>query len=536
MGKTTAVTAFIAALHRTRARVALTVASSQVQALAKIRDDLLLLNVSESLIGLKHALPLSHVPSTGNESRQFQLVTHVRARSATDEALVGQHDGRDRALVLYDETLWRTESESLLIRRAKRALAYYLDAQNRSPLAEFLAECNRRLPDALDAKVTGHVKRVLTLPSARDEDIEVWCGLLERDRSLPAKIADQLVKILRMVGAPVYVVKTGQGHGLVSVKREHPPAALRHVAILDASSPIRYLVSLDSSITQVDGFAGLKSFENVAVFQRLTAGGRESLESRQDLLGKEILHIVQEELVADSDRCFLIVTFKPSDRFNLETVIRHHLSGNGVNLGARRVDGSHRFQFLHWGMHEGVNGFEHCNTVILAGVLTRDQISIAAAIKAQTNPRMEVSADDVERAIATEIAHCVYQAASRGSCRRVQNGMALGMNLHVLHKDCNLRKILAPVMPGAVWQYTPCKKLPPAEMIGKTTFVLDAIVNALESVPTSEPKISSVEIKRKIGLPAGDRAAARLFTRAAERISPKLHGWKAVGRSFAREN
>lgn len=541
MGKTTAAAAFIAALHQLGHHdVAVTVAASQVRALGAFRKELLGLGVPDGSIGVKHTVHGSDVPNTGDESRLYQLVTHVRARSTSvnpSEAptLASEHEGHERALCIYDETLWRADTASMRVDAVRGALGFLREYNPDHPLARYLAGASGLLATRYAVAEYESQGATLELPPIPQHDVEDWIALIEHDPVLSGnpRLADDLVSLLQLADERerLRVINTGQGKGLIAV-RSTIPAALRHVAILDASTPIRELVKLDETVHNVELPKPLKTYENVQVFQRLTAGGRSSLRDnyRPAQLAQEVAEIVHTELAGDPARSFLIFTFKDRGNDKPTARIRAQLERQGIDLDSRNAEGKLRFEFLTWGQQEGLNGYAHCNTVILAGVLTRDQISIAAAIKGQAgDPRRDTPEVEIQKMIASEIGHYIYQAASRGSCRLVENGEAQAMHLHILHRDANLKGLLEPVMPGAMWEYPAPKYLPPSQRTGKASAMLRSVRETLASYPTERQKVSSRELKERMGLNSKDSAVSKQFTRTIGQLVGSADGWEKNG-------
>jgi hypothetical protein len=110
-GKTSALVAWIAALYEVGPPdVAVSVATSKVDALCSIHRALVDHGVPESLLGIKHSLSEAAVPSTGNDDRRFQLVTHARVRGGSDQDLFVNHNGNRRSVMIYDETLFKSDT------------------------------------------------------------------------------------------------------------------------------------------------------------------------------------------------------------------------------------------------------------------------------------------------------------------------------------------------------------------------------------------------------------------------------------------
>jgi hypothetical protein len=553
LGKTSALVSFVAALQRLDYRVPVAVAASRVESLCEIKRELVWHGVDEDRIGLKHADQDASEPSTGNDSRIFQLVTHARVRSGSDFDLFGTHEGQPRALMVYDETLLRADTfalRTLDLRMGSGALLP-LAEERRDPalqsLCAYLAECSSIIGAALEQlQVAGDVApcgAAVSLPARDEATLSAWATLLRGHRALLRGYADPLGDFLAVSQEPLRVLRSQQGQGIVSV-REAVPLALRNVVVLDASAPIRELARMDPTVTMVESFepAALKSFENVEVHQLLASGSRTNIEAsftatRKELgaVSREVLDIVRRELEEDPDRCFLIFGFVKRGSLDTLDQLRGDLRRSGMNVDTVTSEGKPRFVFRTWGLHEGTNGMEYCTSVILAGVIHRAHLDIAAAIKGQRGHLAEPTPNELIRHVLdSELAHAVYQAASRGSCRRVINGQAVAMRLHLIHRSPNLRPILDRVMPGARWSFHDPQHLKKAAGEGRAALMLGRLLEHLQQLPEGIQKVSSRAIKQALCLDPSDKKAERAFTDAGHEVALSEHGWILAGRSFVR--
>lgn len=538
MGKTAAVVAFIAALDRCGYAVPVSVAASQVQALCAIHASLLAHNVPLERIGLKHSLRDAAVPSTGDAERLYQLVTHARVRGGTDFALFGTYRGRRRALCLYDETLWRADTVSLRADDAQGAVAWALHRAPPEALGCYLRECLHRIGVALQVQPAGSHGVPFDLPAIEEGQEQEWAEWIATSGAADKGVSDDLLQLMKLAGESLWVLATEQGKGVVSI-RQAIPSGLLNVAILDASAPIRELARLDSSVAVQDlGGQSLKSFERVEVAQYLAGGGRSTLATRgrrdASPLAREVAGIIDRDLLDDAQRCFLLFTYMRRGRDDPQAQLRADLRHLGVDLHAVASDGAPRFSFLTWGQHEGLNGYERCTSVILAGVLQRDHLSLAAAIKGQQDdPTAPTPGRLVRTILESEVAHAVYQAASRGSCRTVNDGKAHAMRLHVIHRHQELKALLDPVMPGAQWFYPDLDHLSKAIATGKGDAMLGRVLAALKTISAETRQVSSRKLKEAMGS-ALDGATKDIFTSAMRRVDPLGHGWEMRGRSLVR--
>jgi hypothetical protein len=553
MGKTTGILAFTAAAWRLGYRIPMAIAASQVQALVDLKRELIALGVPEDAIGLAHRDPKAAEPSTGcaaADGRLIQLVTHARVRLGDDYlGLFAEYCGKPRALMVYDESLFRADAFAFLAKTlggAVAALAH--EASDRADLraaTTFLREAVGHVDAALtQARSAGMQGTSLELPEVPADVLGLWRTSVA-SVGLPRAYVEVLQQFLDVCQLPLQALPLAQGGGAIAV-RQAVSDQLQRVLVLDASAPIRDLLNLDSSIKLfADIPADVKSFEEVEVRQVVAAGGRSSIEQsfrervrETSTVSKEVLAMVREELASDPARCILFFTFKKSSRSDLDikAALREDLRTAGLDpdetvtiAGTERP----RFPVLHWGQHEGLNGYEYCQTVVLAGVLHRSHLDIAAHIKGQ---QMNLSAptphEMVCKVIKSEVAHCVYQAASRGSCRRVTYGKANVMRLWLIHSDPSLRDALTTVMPRAVWTFREPAFLKKASG-QQGSAMRGRILEALLAVPAEVLKVSTRRLKEQMTVEKTE-AAKKAFTRALQGLDLNAHGWRLEGQSLVR--
>jgi hypothetical protein len=550
MGKTSAVVAFIAALERLGYAVPVSVAASKVEALAVLYRDLVAHGVPAERIGIKHAVPGAAVASTGNAEHLYQLVTHARIRGGSDFELFGQYKGAPRPLCIYDESLFRADAfafSELELRLALGALGPLAEAfPDLAQVHSYISEASGVIRVALDSlRVSGDEYRngvPVKLPARDEVVLEAWAALLGKHRPRLKSFTEVLSQLLAVSQMDLQVLTSEQGNGVVSV-RMAVPAALRNVVILDASGPIRELARMDPTMTLVDSFdpLHLKSFEEVEVHQLLAAGGRGAIEQSYSgatketaALSREVLDIIRRESKADPRRAFLVFSFMKRGPVDVLSQLKADMLRAGIDPDSMTPKGQRRFEFLTWGQHEALNGYEHCETVILAGVLHRNHLDIAASIKGQQGHlKAPTPGDLVRHVVETEVAHCVYQAASRGSCRRVVNGKAKPMHLYLIHRGLKLKTILDKVMPGAQWFYPDPVHLKKAAANGRAAAMLGRLLEYLGGVPDGTLKVSSKAAKATMNLPPDD-ATAHAFKAAAAALEVDEHGWTREGRSLVR--
>ena len=102
---------------------------------------------------------------------------------------------------------------------------------------------------------------------------------------------------------------------------------------------------------------------------------------------------------------------------------------------------------------------------------------------------------DIQR---SEIAHSLYQAMSRGSCRDTVDGHAKPMKAWLIHHDNGIHDIINKVMPGVSWSVWTPKHL--TQIDAKTDEVVLKVLGYLRSLPDTETKVSTRVVKDVLGL------------------------------------
>jgi hypothetical protein len=551
LGKTTAAACFIATLHRAGSPAAVAVAASKVEALCEFKRDLLCLGVPERLIGLKHSIPTASLASTGDESRQFQLVTHARVRSGNDLDLFCSFGETRRSLMIYDETLWRSDTFSISLRDLSAAIGAWNGARDPSlrcseaekAALEYLSECLRlaratveELKEAGDADGVGQAIR---LPLREVGELEAMAIGIKASGIL-RPYQDQLDALLEISQQPLRVLQTEGGVGVLFASEAVPPE-LENVLVLDASWGIRKLAHFDTSVRRADRPASrVKTYDDVRVVQLLAAGGRSTVETgyrsnwrETAAMSKEVTDIVKEHW--DEPGATLVFTFKERGGLSITRELQRDLAAAGIPLDHCLPSGRPKVRFLTYGDETSLNGYEDCTTVILAGVLHRSMIDLAAAARGQSGrPDTPTPSRLLRELVESEVAHTVYQAASRGAMRKVRDGRALPMHLYVVHRSVQLRELLKPVMPGASWSFRTPKHLATARRQGRVAELCSNLILHLQDVPHDQRRVPTRALRAVLGVESTGRDNCAFADAIAEVAEGA--GWAREGHALVRRD
>jgi len=543
-GKTSAIIAWIVALYRLGLEsIAVSVSASKVEALCDLKKALLSHGVPEHLIGIKHSYTEGvSMPSTGNEDRRYQLVTHARVRGGNDDQLFVAHDGHKRALMVYDESLFRSEAQKVSERSVRMELAALREYVRGRPQESEFAGLISYFEEAI-ATVSKHIAQqklcpevpvLLSLPASEYVERMGYSALLGKDQRWVS-----LRSLLELVGYPLRTMLTKQDGGLVCYRITVPPQ-LGDILILDASYPIRELVLLDKTIVDATPayVRNVKTFNKVSIRCMNLASGRESMSNNfsnpyleQRTVSRELIEVIK---AVPDEKSVLIFTFKPrAGEVDIPETICRDLSGAGIDIRAKTPEGRSRINVLTWGDETSLNHYAHCEVVLLVGLLHLPCLDIASRIIAQQDDLAAPASNAVvTQMIRSEIAHSVYQAISRGSCRVVENGEAKGMEVYLFHKGHALQETLESIMPGVNWNvWVPGYAT--SESHSSVDLHALQIKEILDQQPEERMKIPTKEIRSALGLEQGKDSVRKMLDRAIERVC-HFGEWRRQGQSLIR--
>ncbi len=210
--------------------------------------------------------------------------------------------------------------------------------------------------------------------------------------------------------------------------------------------------------------------------------------------------IVETVKTIPGDQGILMFTFKQTSakQVNMAETLKADLKAAGVDTEATLLNGKPRFVWLTGGLETAVSEYRSCSNVIFAGVLHRSDVDLAGAIVGQQdNLTADVPYAEILEVRRSEIAHSLYQAMSRGSCRRTVHGEAVPMKAWLIHYETSFRKLINRVMPGVVWKEWEAKYLQ-----AKTSKIEDAarkIRGYLEGLSEEVRKVSTMKLKKEVG-------------------------------------
>jgi hypothetical protein len=500
-GKTSSVVALIVALHAFGIEdLSVTVAASKVEALAELKRELIRQAGAAILpkLGLLHAyrydphevaqaraegrqLPDGYAsePATWEdpEARQFLLVTHARMRNdgPNGSEQYNRYHGKERSLVIYDESLLPADVLSFSLARLKGGLEYLRHTMaNRTdllPVLAWLDQAHQTLtarhthdwPDNTDG-------RLVSLPALPEADQQTYLRLLPR-----GDFAVACESCLRLAGATVRLQPTD--NGLAASYSVVIPEDVKRLVVLDASYVIRDLVRDDVRTTPIEDLPGkfqalrpvfargLKRYPRMAIRIMQANWGRTEIDKEfgiKDVTQRRFINdLVRTIKAIPADESVLVFVYKDRGRLSQRSILLSALQEAGVDTRRTvQVNGKTRLRInlSTWGSETSTNDYAHCAHVILAGVMQLPKEVLLghylAARDDLQHPYPTTKARDVSL---TESVHLIYQAASRGACRATdEHSQAPAMTLWLTTPKPNvLRPLLQRVFPEATfhgWQ------------------------------------------------------------------------------------
>lgn len=501
-GKSTSAAAWCVALHRNRAVLpsswpipTVAIAASRVESLCSVKRDIIEMAERENCVeGLADQLGLLHSyrfdPAIAEDhlqrfkplpdgyatepadsditGKQFALITHAKVQQGLAGLEAFSFGGRQRSLIIWDEALLPGDVISVSLDKVISAAAYLAEHRRFNigvtEVATWVAEVKERFNAVVDHPEGG----VVDVPAVDDDKRRRMIG------QLPPEVSAPISTVLSMAGGSVRVHPRRSPEGstggiatyLVSV-----PDCLKRVVILDASFPVNRLYAVDHRVTPWDQLEifrqlgeelrldNLKDYSTVRVRHMAKGGGYSSIQNDARADGKLIADVVDVVKSIPASESVLIFTFlqRSSRDVNLQDRISRKLIEAGIDVDERiQFNGAERkrINILTWGSETSSNDFSHCHHVVLPGVLRLPFGAVLGQYLAATDSLATGFPSNTEREVVLgQLAHLVYQAASRGRSRSTdRSGTAGEMTLWLVDKDLGIRDELAKVMPGATWE------------------------------------------------------------------------------------
>jgi hypothetical protein len=546
--------------------VSVLVCASKVEALCQLKRDLIASGVPKDWIGLYHcygyneemaskyldgvtsALKENYASerATGDyQNRRILLTTHQRVRGKSDLREYNLYKGKPRSLVIYDESLIKSDARAIKIDDLKVSLAHHA-TWAKSETAKAAVKYLRAVMDEVDKELKAQEEerrrpRTIVLPSLMDSEIQKFKDSLDKEYYLTKPLKD----LLNISQEPLRVLQTNQGDGFISYE-VRVDGDLQNIIILDASYLIRDLVrKYDRTITELPGSSKFKvNYSSVELYQLKRPGGRTQMEKdfprnpKKRLLSLEIAEAIKG---IPEHEGIIIITYKPRypKGADFPSWLRYDLEAAGVEVDATikvkmpdgRVEEKPRLNFLTWGQETSLNNYAWCKNQIQVGILHRSHLEIGGLMVGQAeDPLLEMNQEEIREVVRSEVRHCFYQALGRAHARIVRNGVAGPTRIWFIDKNNHIREGLedAGALPEANWL-----KWKPQYLIaeGKIEKIAKRIKDYLEEKTISQ--ISSIKLKRELGLQTVPKMT---FTEALKEFLRSNWDWRLKGRSLVRFN
>lgn len=555
-GKTTAIVALIAAAEQLRLGLSFAIVAAKVEALCELKRDLVAAGVRVDRIALHHSylgpddLPVAgreraSEPSDGNADRPISLGTHVRIRAGNVPAFC-LHRGEVRSLIIYDETLLRSETKQMRIEEVREVFTALHDrAQPGDPVAAWLRGLHRQLAKELERQTAGRKPKLLTdlLPDMATDDIVAHAqGVLSRSRVGSAALRT-IRELVELVSEPVSVAIAEQGSGMIHYAVAVDPA-LKNIAVLDASHAVRLLAQADRTLHR--GMARrletFKDYSNVTLYRRRSGGGRSTVASSQADVERAASGLADAILAAPPSEGVLIFTYKKQDGGTVDpqAITQDVLRASGVDLAATVTDPVvpsrtiPRVQFATWGSATSTNEYSHAKHVFLVGVYRVPPLVTKSALAGQVDDPLHRAGIEEFRAIENaELAHQIMQALNRGNARITENGTARPMTVYAIFKENAVEDLLREAMPGLViepWGDAPQPRTRPRRAPVGEQLQQQFAEGLAELEVAGITDISISEFKKQMTL-AGNVNTQSQALRSAIEGTP----WSIEGRSLTRQ-
>ena len=568
-GKTQSITSWIYQLYKSGIKdTSVAICATKVEELCSIKRQLLDEGVPDYYVGLYHSykynrekaeafidkgepLPqgFASLPATDRPQRkQILLVTHQRVKGYTGVNRYNVYKGRVRDLVIWDESLFISESvwvDLLSIRSAfggLKILAKYKPTLK--PVAKYLGGCLKTLNKECESqdKKNNEPQILEMLTQLSTDDYKGHKKALESKAVLNSPINPySLIEFLIISQSSLRVYNADNSETQVITYEIKVPEELENILVLDASHDIRQLSNgnakhinkADENSPYINKQNARIDYSNVTVHYLENGAGRTTFtrEQSKSILEERRFSMEVAELVKTipENEAVLIFTFKARDsnKQNHMKILKDDMKKMGIDTDASfPANGKPRIVFLSWGQETAINRHSYCKHIIFAGVLHRAEKDIAAEIIGESNDlTKDIDSDIIKEVIDSEVSHCVYQAISRGNSRHMMHGKAGKSDVYLILSNDRIKKDLIEVMPGLNWKKWQGKHIFNETMIERVQREIMAYLNEC-----SKERISSQYLRKQVRV-EHERGT---FKNALDRALQGNIGWRRDDRSIVR--
>ena len=570
-GKTQSIIAWVSQLYRagiTDKSVA--ICASKVEELCDMKRELIAEGVPDEHIGLFHSyrfdsekaeaflageedLPpgFASMPSTDkHQEKQILLVTHNRVRGKTEVDQFNLFQGKERDLLIWDESLFIADARGVNQMDIESALGWLkprIKAKpSVKPVVEYLETCVDILDKEAEAQTQkGKTPKVIRMPELTRDQVEAYQEALGTYQQVA------ILKDFLDISQSEFRVYAGRGNDGGAITYEiKVPKELKNILVLDASYNIRKLSK--ANVRHINESPWAKKcgpyiepekakldYSNVTIHHLEHGSGRATMTEIQSNRKAECRLVSQEvsELVKTlpNNEGVLIFTFKtrPSDRVDFIETLKKDMRGRGIDTEGevQLEDGTTRprFVWLTWGQETAQNRYSYCKNVVFAGVLHRSFLDLSANTAGEKDDlTVDLDSSDLTETRDSEIAHCIYQALSRGASRNIKDGVTGKLNVYLIHGNGRIKDLIDQVMPGSRWVKWKGQFL--TKEPTKAESIQEAVKGFLKTYQGQS--ISVKKLKDELGM---GEVISKTFNRALGKALETAQGWKKERQSIVRD-
>ena len=449
-GKTQSTMHWCAKVLEAKLDFAVAIACGQVFALNDINDFFVhQLHVPQDLIGTLVSKDVADDVSGrltfDGDDFPILLVTHARIHMGSDAlSRYWQYRGRSRDLLIFDESLISSKSVMVVAAEVENSFDILTGRMARHQLngiSRDLYQMISCLISSFQIEMTNIRHTVKAFQAANDEGTPVPSELRYANVKIDSLNVDKftddlevlrdqpwskpLLAFLDLCGTTMRLVCTGRDDSVLSYTVT-VPEEISNVVILDASSPIRLLVSMDRhSITLaeqlpliqeagVTSLAELFDYSNVSLYVYKAGGGYDSFQ--RDKKNYRIKDAVGLLKTIPKDEAVLFYVFKRrrvQDKKDLLGILKKELKRQGYDLNSPHIC------IETFGRETSLNNYAHCQHVIFVGTPWQNLNDLIARALGQIRDIYRHIKDETVRELnLSEAAYRFHQGMGRGSMRK----------------------------------------------------------------------------------------------------------------------
>lgn len=529
-GKTTCMKHSVIALKDTSHSIV--IATETIKELKPIYKELKAADVNVGAYFKKQEDDFDPIEESEVENTQVLLIAHAMITQGK-RIDYNKYKGRKRDLVIWDEVLQTGRGDYLTATKLMSDIGGWINQYSCMKIDNPKAITNPTLWDEIYHWVEDTNDRIKKAMINGEEIVELRYLTIENKRlkqvfnCLEGDLGVTIYSLAKWASHYDNRIRLVKGNNGTTAVQAYVsvPDTVDKIINLDAGVMSNLLVAMDNSIKALP-VVSKKDFSKVLIKHMNVLSSRSAIKQDTKAYVKEVVDYIQSLCIDDKLlEDVLILAFKEE---SWKKLVYEELSAKGIDR--------YKVHYLTYGAHKAINEYSDVKHIITFGVLYRNLEDMKAQLIAQSRDKeLELSDVEAKGARDSEQAQLLYQALSRGHCRKQEDGYAGDTTILLIlpSKESNTLRLLQELMPNVALKELKPNRLAIYSKGQDEEDLVDDIVGYLSTVKDKDA-VSFTSTKKAVCPEL--KGNNRLWKKARGKVDRESFEWSVVGLSFVRNN